>query len=73
MGGIIFNLFGFLYLWIKYRNKEKVEEVLINKYDNRYFNAGAQLSLSIIGIILITVLIILLLTIIARLIYDLFQ
>ena len=69
--GIVYNLTGFLYLRIRYRNKTKVKEVLKKKYDNRYYDAGARLVMSIFGTTLISLMLLFLFAIIGRIIYDL--
>ncbi|EAQ49573.1 hypothetical protein [Leeuwenhoekiella blandensis] len=69
--GIIYSVTGYLYLWIRYRNKNKVMEVLQKEYDGRYYDAGARLILSIFGIALIGLIILLLVAVIGRFTYDL--
>ena len=69
--GVIYNLTGFLYLWIRYRNKSKVKEVLKKEYDDRYYDAGARLIMSVFGITLISLLLLFLFAIVGRIIYDL--
>lgn len=49
---LIYFPIGFLYLWIRYRNREKVAEVKKEKYENSYAIAGATLVLSGFGVIL---------------------
>ncbi len=73
IASILYYPIGWLYLWIKYRNKEKVKEVLQDKYDGKYYFAGAQLTLSIFGKILLILLVLFILVVIGRTIYDLIK
>ena len=67
---IIVYPIGWLYLWIRYRHKEKVKDALHKKYDGSYYNAGVLLMTSFFGIVLITLLSLFLLAVIGRSIYD---
>jgi len=69
--GIIYNLTGYLYLWIRYRNKVKVKEILKKEYDNSYYDAGARVVMSIFGLTLIGFLLLFLIVIFGRIIYEL--
>ena len=71
MGNIVYIFIGWVYLWIRYRNKNKVNDILNNKYEGNYLFVGAELILSIFGILLIILLITFLIIIIGRFIYDL--
>lgn len=55
VGYIVFDLvyavIGYLYLWIRYRDREKVAEIKREYYEDRYATAGAQLLLSVVGAI----------------------
>ncbi|WP_298420906.1 hypothetical protein [uncultured Kordia sp.] len=58
LGSIVYASIGFVYLWIRYRNSEKVAEVKQEYYEDRYAVAGMKLLLSIIGIIFMVALLI---------------
>ncbi|WP_298519011.1 hypothetical protein [uncultured Kordia sp.] len=53
---IIFWPIGYLYLWIRYRDGEKVAKVKRELYENSYSVAGAQLLISAFGVVLFIVL-----------------
>ena len=53
LSSILYYPVGFLCLWIRYRNKEKIKKVLKEKYNSSYYEAG---FLSLIILVLITVL-----------------
>lgn len=71
LADILYYPIGWLYLWFRYRNKEKIKEVLKNEYDNQYYDAGAQFVMSVFGIVLLGLLVILLFGVIGRALYDL--
>ena len=50
-GEIFFSFIGRIYLWLKYRNKEKIKSVLVNEYNDRYFVAGSMNCYKLFGII----------------------
>lgn len=57
---IFFSIIGWIYLWIRYRKKAKLEKALLDKYDNSYSVAGSMLyfkSFLIVFLILIVLLI----------------
>ena len=43
---------GFGYLWLRYRNKLRVKEVLAKEYENSYANAGSVLLINTIAALL---------------------
>ncbi len=59
---------GFIYLWIRYHNKEKVNKVLKEKYDNSYSCAGGLIVGKSFMIILVVSVIALLIAAIVSLI-----
>ena len=59
---VLYYPIGFLYLWIRYRNKERVKKVLHEKYDGAYYLAGASIFLNVVGVILTALIIALLLS-----------
>jgi len=71
MGSLVYIFVGWSYLWIRYRNKKKVNDVLNEKFDGNYRFVGAQIILGTFGIFLILLLALFLLVIIGRTIYDL--
>ena len=71
LADILYYPIGWLYLWLRYRNKKKIKEVLKNEYDNQYYDAGAQFVMSVFGIVLLGLLVILLFGVIGRALYDL--
>jgi hypothetical protein len=70
---ILYIPIGYLYLWLRYRKKEKVKKVLNEEYDDRYYNAGAELVIGTFGKILLVLLFVSLIGAIGRIIYDLFN
>lgn len=42
------RLSGWLFLWVRYRDGEKVAQALEEEYENDYYNAGMILFLNII-------------------------
>ena len=70
---ILYFPIGWIYLWIRYRNKEKIKQVLKEDYEDSYYVAGAQLVWSAFGILLFTILIIFLLVVIGRALFDAFS
>lgn len=42
-----------MYLWIRYRNKETIEKVLLEKYDKSYSVAGTLVCLKSFGVVFI--------------------
>ncbi len=69
---LLYYPIGWIYLWVRYRNRKKVKEVLIDKYDDQYNIAGGEIAMSIFGIVLIGILLFFLIVIIGRIIYDIF-
>lgn len=61
---LLYPFIGWAYLWIRYRNKEKVRTVLKEKYNDSYQDAGATKVLHFIGIIFIIILVVFLLAVI---------
>lgn len=55
---ILFSPIGWLYLWIRYRNRDKIKKELQDKYDNEYYIAGAHLSTRFFAVIFLGLLII---------------
>ena len=53
---LIFFPVGFLYLWIRYRNREKVAEIKKEYYENSYSVAGSILVMSGFGVVLFVLL-----------------
>ena len=53
MAGIqlFYHLIGYSYLWIRYRNKEKINAVLIKDYENNYREVGFLVIWKPIGFI----------------------
>ena len=64
IGGLLYSFIGWVYLWIRYRNKEKIRSVLKEKYNNSYQDVGATKVLYFIGIVLIIILVVFLLAVI---------
>ena len=61
---ILYSIFGYIALYIRYPKKRKRRQVLKDYFDNSYFDAGAQIVLSTFGIILLVLLILFLATVI---------
>ena len=47
LGEIIFSFIGRFYLYLRYRDKEKVQQELTRKYEGQYRNAGVVLLVDI--------------------------
>ena len=58
---IIFYPIGWIYLRIRYRNKETIEKVLIEKYEGSYSVAGTLVCLKTFGIVFLTLILFMLL------------
>ena len=58
---IIFYPIGWIYLRIRYRNKETIEKVLIEKYEESYAVAGTLVCLKTFGVIFLTLILLMLL------------
>jgi len=58
---LLYTIIGYLYLWIRYQNHEKVAQVKREKYEDRYAVAGALIIFSTIGVIFLIALSIILL------------
>lgn len=63
-------LIGWLYLWIRYRNKNKVKYALHHEFEGSYDVAGAEVVISTALVILIALILILLVIVLGRSIYD---
>jgi hypothetical protein len=73
MGELVYPIIGWLSLWVWYRNKSKVKQVLDEKYENSYYYAGAELSIKAFAVLLGTLLAGFLVVVIGRLIFDVFN
>ena len=63
MSYIIFYPIGWMYLWIRYRNKETIEKVLVEKYEDSYRVAGTLLCLKTFGVVFITLILFMILAV----------
>jgi hypothetical protein len=61
LSDIIFYPLGWIYLWIRYRNKETIEKVLLEKYEKSYSVAGTLVCLKTFGVVFIVLILLLLL------------
>lgn len=68
-GRIIYPLIGWVYLWIRYRTKEKILHILQSRYGNRYFNVGTEKTWTFLGIIFL----LLIFSMIGSVIYSMIQ
>lgn len=59
-GRIMYPIIGWIYLWIRYRAKDKINNILQSKYDNRYFNVGTEKTWRFLGIVFLALIILLL-------------
>ena len=66
-------MIGWLYLWMKYRNKKKIKHILHNEYEGSYDLAGAEVVMSTALIILIAGLVLFIVFVIAISIRDLIK
>ncbi len=64
IGSLMYSFIGWCYLWIRYRNKKKIQIILKEKYNDSYLEAGATKVLQFIGVVMIIILGALLLVII---------
>lgn len=67
---ILYAPVGFLLLWVRYRNKEKVKNILEKEYEGSYGVAGAWFLGKAFGILLFSLLSIFIVVIIGRTLYD---
>lgn len=65
---ILYSIFGYIALYIRYPKKRKRRQILKDYFDNSYYEAGAQIVLSTLGIILLVFLLVSL----AAVIYSIF-
>ncbi len=68
-GRIMYPIIGWVYLWIRYRAKDKINNALQSRYENRYFNVGTEKTWQFLGIILL----LLIFSLIASVIYATIQ
>lgn len=68
IGSLLYSFIGWVYLWIRYRNKEKVQTVLKEKYNDSFYDAGATKVLHFVGVLFITVLVVVLIAVIYKVI-----
>jgi hypothetical protein len=57
---IIYTFFGYIYMWIRYRNKEKIKQVLKNDYENSYSTIGYLVIWKPVGVIFLVLIVCLL-------------
>ena len=60
---IIFYPIGWMYLWIRYRNEETIEKVLIEKYEESYSVAGKLFCLKTFGVVFIILILLMILAV----------
>ena len=48
---VLYFPIGWIYLWTRYRNKNRIEQVLLEKYENSYYVAGVLLIWKSFGIV----------------------
>lgn len=65
---LIYFPVGWLYVWIRYRNKNIIKNVLIEKYENSYSVAGALVVFKTFGIFFLILITLLILSVIYSLI-----
>jgi hypothetical protein len=65
-----YSILGRFYLWIRYRDKEKIEKVLRLEYEYLYSNAGRVIAFKAIAAFFILLLTAFLLTVIFAIIKD---
>jgi hypothetical protein len=58
---IIFYPLGWIYLWIRYRNKETIGKILFEKYEGSYSVAGTLVCLKTFGVLFLTSILLMLL------------
>lgn len=68
---LIAPLIGWLYLWIRYRNKNKVNQILTKEYEDSYDFVGRYLLAQSVTVLLLLVLIAFLFVVISVVIRDL--
>lgn len=59
---IILYPLGWVYLWLRYRNREKVAKILTQEYGNSYYAAGLYIIFKTFGIVFICLLLLLIIT-----------
>lgn len=73
LGDILLAGVGWLYLLIRYKNKEVIAKILADKYEGSYSKAGSSLSLNAFAVILGALLFFFLITVIVVYLPDLIQ
>jgi hypothetical protein len=63
LSDIIFYPLGRIYLWNRYRNKETIEKVLIEKYEESYAVAGTLVCLKTFGVVFLTLVLLMILAV----------
>jgi hypothetical protein len=51
---LLYPIIGYLYLWIRYRNREKINEALVKNYENSYSVAGFMVIWKPIGFLFLS-------------------
>ena len=64
LGDILLAGVGWLYLMIRYRNKEVIAKILADKYEGSYSKVGSSLSLNAFAILLSALLFVFLIAVI---------
>ena len=64
LGDILLTGLGWLYLLIRYRNKEVITRVLADEYEGSYSKAGSSLSLNVFAVLLSALILALLIAVI---------
>lgn len=67
---ILFAPIGWVYLWLSHRNRTKIKQILSEKYDNSYENAGSDAFPTVLGALAIMGIVLFLLGIIKTAIFG---
>ncbi len=63
LSDIVFYPLGWMYLWIRYQNKDTIEKVLIEKYEESYVVAGTLVCLKTFGVVFIALILLMILAV----------
>ena len=70
LSSILYFPVGFLYLWIRYRNKQIIKKVLKEKYNSSYYEAGFLSVGKVFGAVFLSLIILVLITVLTLIVLD---
>ncbi|RMB61044.1 hypothetical protein EAX61_06090 [Dokdonia sinensis] len=61
---LLYPFFGWMYLWVRYRDSAKIKNVLEKEFDGSYYDCGAIKMLQVFGYLFISLLIVFLVSVV---------